>query len=254
MYTHRMRSLDPLCEAAHAIHLGLSRWYHPGGSDLAREGFRPGFPDVADQLARLRRTVGSAPVTLIEDDMYTGETLASTVAELRASGINVKQVVVGIKICQTDLAIPGVDTAAAVRYKLDTERPLSEQIDLGDPRDYLIGLSGLVILLEKESAEGPILGRAPYLLPFVKPSDRASFPSDFDWELSLAVLKLSQDFYQRLSRDLGLTIRIKHCDPHFALMAAHELGVTEEDAMTDFIENILSDAPRLATHLMRGRR
>jgi hypothetical protein len=241
-------ALDPLCESPGAIHLGLSRWYHPGGSTLAGEGFRPGFPNVADQLTKLRNLVGDEPVVLIEDDMYTGETLASTAADLRTAGINVKQVVVGIQICQSDLAINGVQTASAVRYILDRQRALSEQIDLGDPRDYLIGLSGLVILMDSTGSE-PTLGRAPYILPFVRPSDRASFPADSDWSLSMTILELSRDFYGNLSGQTGEDIRVAHCDPEFASFVEHQLGTTFDEKMVDLIDHIMADARIIADRI-----
>jgi len=241
-------ALDPLCDSPDVVHVGLSRWYHPGGSTLAGEGFRPGFPAVADQLVQLRDLVGSEPVALIEDDMYTGETLASTVADLLNAGINVRQVVVGIQICQTDLAIDDVQTAAAVRYALNRQRALSEQIDLGDPRDYLIGLSGLVILLDSTRGK-PSLGRAPYILPFVRPSDRASFPPDSDWSLSMAILELSRNFYHDLSSQLGEDIRVAHCDPEFAFLVEHQLGTKPDEKMVDLIESITAGARTIAARI-----
>jgi hypothetical protein len=241
----RVVSLDPLCEQPDAIHLGLSRWYYPGGRNLAGEGFRPGFASVPEQFARIRAVVGAEPVTLIEDDMYTGETLATTVADLLSAGINVRQVAVGVQICQNAPTVDGVETAAAVRYELDRDRPLEAQIDLGDPRDYLIGLSGLVILLA-DNGEDPVLGRAPYILPFVKPSDRASFPAESDWQLSITALQLSQRFYGQLMNSLGKEICIAHCDPEFATFVAHELGTGRDETMVGFIGYVLEHANQIA--------
>jgi hypothetical protein len=241
-------ALDPLCESPDAFHLGLSRWYLPGGFALAGEGFRPGFASVADQLADRRDRVGSQPVALIEDDMYTGDTLAATIQDLRAADINVRQVVVGIQICQSDLKIDGVQTAAAVRYLLDGQRALSDQIDLGDPRDYLIGLSGLVILLGSSESE-PSLGRAPYVLPFVRPSDRASLPVDSDWPLSRTVLQLSQDFYRSISDQVGEDIRVAHCDPEFVSFAKYQLGTNPDEKMVNFIDQVMTEAHSIADRL-----
>lgn len=244
----RVVALDPLCDSPGAIHLGMSRWYYPGGSTLAGEGFRPGFASVPDQLARLKTLVGEEPVVVIEDDMYTGETLASTVADLQIAGINVKQVVVGIQICQNDLAVDGVQIAAAVRYALDRQRALSEQIDLGDPRDYLIGLSGLVILMDGKDGK-PSLGRAPYVLPFVKPSDRASFPADSDWSVSMTILGLSRDFYRDLSIQLDQDIRVAHCDPEFASFVGHHLGTKPDEKVTDLIDYVMANAQMITDRI-----
>ena len=184
--------------------------------------------------------------------MYTGETLASTVADLRKAGINIQQVVVGIQICQNDLAVEGVQTAAAVRYELDRQRPLSEQIDLGDPRDYLIGLSGLVILLDSQDGKHS-LGRAPYILPFVKPSDRASFPPDSDWSLSMTILELSRDFYDELSAKLGKDILLAHCDPEFVTFIGYQLGTGPDEKMVDLIDHIRANASPVADRLFDGQ-
>jgi hypothetical protein len=238
-------SLDPLCTYPGVFHLGLSRWYKPGGWDLAGEGSRPGFAAVDDQITQLRELAAGRPVALIEDDMYTGETLAATVSRLRAARIDVRQVVVGVRICQTDLPLADVATSAAVRYRLDASRPISDQIDLGDPRDYLVGLSGLVIVMD-EAAGRPALGRAPYVLPFVRPSDRASFPAESDWTLSRSILRASAEFYDRLSARLGQSIRVRHADPEFAALANTYLGTEPDQPMTDFIDEVLANAETIA--------
>ncbi len=245
-------SLDPLCTVPGAFHLGLSRWYRPGGYELAGEGARPGFPAMAEQIARLRDLAAGRPVALVEDDMYTGETLIATAGHLREAGVDVRQLVVGIRICQQDLAFGGTAIGAAVRYQLDPARPVGEQIDLGDPRDYLIGLSGLVILMG-ESPQ-PRLGRAPYVLPFVQPSERASFPAESDWALSRAVLQLAAGFYERLSERLGRQVLLGHCDPEFAALARQYLRADPAQPMADFVAGVLADAEAIAARFFEPSR
>jgi hypothetical protein len=241
----RIISLDPLCQTPGAAALGLSRWYKPGGKDLAGEGARPGFPAMKDQIRQLAIVMKNSPVALIEDDTYTGETLIATAGQLRAAGIDVRQLVVGIRIAQGELAFDGAAISAAVRYELDPARPVGEQIDLGDPRDYLIGLSGLVILMGMDG-DRPVLGRAPYLLPFVQPSERASLPAESDWELSRTVLALAGEFYSALGSRLGRPVLLRHCDPEFAAFVRHYLGMQPDIAMTDLISQVLADAESIA--------
>jgi hypothetical protein len=249
---NKIVSLDPLCRAPGAVHLGLSRWYAPGGWDLAGEGSRPGFPAMAEQISRLAFVIGKSPVALVEDDVYTGETLIATAGQLRAAGIDVRQLVVGIRICQNELAFDGAEIGAAVQYELDPARPVGDQIDLGDPRDFLIGLSGLVIVMGEAGPLGhddrgwPRLGRAPYVLPFVQPSERASLPAESDWELSRTVLALAAGFYARLSDRLGEPVLLRHCDPEFAAFARHYLGTDPGEPMTGLIGRVLEDAQSIA--------
>ncbi len=242
---HRVVALDPLCQTPGAVHLGLSRWYKPGGWELAGEGARPGFPAMEAQISRLAVVMRNSPVALVEDDTYTGETLIGTARQLRAAGIDVRQLVVGIRICQEELAVEGAAISAAVRYELDPGRPVGEQIDLGDPRDYLIGLSGLVILMGMDG-DRPVLGRAPYLLPFVQPSERASLPAESDWELSRTVLRLAGEFYAGVGSRVGRPVLLRHCDPEFAAFVRHYLGMEPDIPMTDLVSQVLAGAESIA--------
>lgn len=249
---HRIISLDPLCQTPGAIHLGLSRWYRPGGWELAGEGARPGFPAMEEQISQLAFVLMNSPVALVEDDTYTGETLIATAARLRAAGVNVRQLVVGIRIAQHELAFNGAAISTAVRYELDPARPVGEQIDLGDPRDYLIGLSGLVILMGMDG-DLPVLGRAPYLLPFVQPSERASLPAESDWGLSRTVLRLAGEFYAGLGSRLGQRVLLRQCDPEFAAFVGRYLGAEPDIPMTDLIGQVLADAESIAAMFFGGR-
>ena len=207
---------------------------------------------MEEQISRLAFVLKNSPVALVEDDAYTGETLIATAGQLRAAGIDVRQLVVGIRIRQGDLAFEGATIDAAVRYELDPARSVGDQIDLGDPRDYLIGLSGLVIVMGTEGGR-TVLGRAPYVLPFVQPSERASLPPESDWDLSRAVLRLSAEFYARLQDQIGQPVRLRHCDPEFAAFARHYLGADPDIPMTDLVVDVLENAESIAVRFFGGR-
>jgi hypothetical protein len=212
-------SMDPLATDPRVHHLGVSRWYRYGGVVLYGEGFRPGFAPIEAQLDAVAEWVDGRPVSLIEDDTYTGDTLRAWVATLRAHHVEVVQVVLGIRIC-ADLEIAGCRIDTAVLYDIAPgPRPFAEPIDLGDPRDYLLGASGLVVVLDGPEPGQPgqvELGRAPYLQPFLPTSARASTPAESDEEVARYLLEEARDFYAALSDWVGVPVGLEACDPYFA--------------------------------------
>lgn len=234
-------SMDPLATGPDVHHLGVSRWYRPGGRELARDGHRPGFPEVEVQLHTLSELAAGRAVSVIEDDTFTGETLRAAARTLRSSGLDVRQFVVGTQICENP-SLGDLQLDAAIRYHIEAaEGRLDDPIDLGDPRDYLIGVSGLVILLDEASAGEPEFGRAPYLEPFVATSARASIPEAQDRAVAEHLLRAARTMYLDLEPILGGPVCIVDGDPHFANLAAHTYGAEPTDTLPAIIDRVLKD-------------
>jgi len=149
-------SLDAMQPLPHAI--GVSRLFALGGAQLLGHVPRPGSLPFAKQIASL--PTGS--YVLHEDDRMTGGTLAAVRALLPER----------IRITRTELAMV---------------RELDEEVV--DSRDFLLGADhgGLVV----EMPDGSV-ARAPYLLPYVDPSARASLPSDDARAFSVDVWSLNE--------------------------------------------------------------
>jgi hypothetical protein len=221
-------SMDPLMESG-ALALAFSRCYRPGGEVFIEMIPRPGYPSLEAQVAAIAAAAAGGPIIVVEDDFFTGDTLTTTLGTLLGDLLeNVVGVVAGTKV---GLLEPSIPVLPAVRYRCEDGRDPLTKLDLGDPRDYLIGASGLVCLL----ASGR-LGRLPYVLPFVSPAARASIPAHAEGEFSRAALQLSREFYDELEKVIGRVVRLDATDPAFVSACNELLGLQADTPMGDVLD------------------
>ncbi|MBI4818877.1 MAG: NAD(+) synthase [Deltaproteobacteria bacterium] len=162
----RVLSLDP-CIPGQA-QLGVSRCFELAAG-VMRPGLvpRPGGPSLSEQLERIE----PGEYVLFDDDEATGHTQRE-VAALLADRCSI------VKKC----------TLARLK---DQEG----RADLVDLRDFLVGgrESGLVVALDRTET-----ARAPYLLPYVRLSERLSLPASIDLSLSRRIWELNAALYRRI--------------------------------------------------------
>lgn len=235
-------SMDPLMEGG-SLPLAFSRCYRVGGTEFVEMIPRPGYPTLAEQVERIRVESAGRPLIVVEDDFYTGETIEKTLSR-RLEGLadSVVAVVAGTKIGPHQP--PGFPVRAAVRYVCEDDVSPLDKVDLGDPRDYMIGASGLVCRLD--SGE---LGRLPYVLPFVSPAARASLPAEAEAPFSVEALDLSRSFYEDVSEIVGAPATLALVDPHFALACQELLELPAETPMS----RVLAEIERRGTDLLGSR-
>ena len=199
----RLISLDPLITRG-ASPLEVSRGYLLGGRTAVGLVPRPGAASLSTQIASLRG-YASAGCTLIEDDMCTGETIASVVRLLQAAGIPVRRVVPGIRLDGGALpGLAGTVVEPVLQYRTAAGHDsVGAAAEVTDPRNYLFGLSGLAVRLP-----GAGWGRAPYWLPFVRTSARVGIPTETEKEFARLVLEANLRFFARAERLLRRTMRI----------------------------------------------
>ncbi len=139
---------------------------------------RPGFAAIAAQLD----AIPAGEYVLLDDDIATGETIRRVLA-LLPPRLQIQEVVIVSPM-----------TAPA--------------LDVGDCRDFLAGAreGGLVVALPDGG-----LARAPYVLPYVSPSARASVPISRELEFSIAVWALNAAFFREVSPPIVLA----EADPAF---------------------------------------
>ena len=152
-------SLDPMLPSHHS--LAISRCYALGGYQMLGHTARPGARPLAEQLA----AIPPGDYVLADDDSMTGGTLDAVRAMLP----------VDVRIRAIQLAITH-----------DADE------DVVDSRDFLLGAdaAGLVVQLP-----GDLLGRAPYVLPYVDPAVRCSIPPLHARAFSIAVWQLNERLF-----------------------------------------------------------
>jgi len=221
-------SMDPLMEEG-ALPLAFSRCYRPGGEEFIGMIARPGYPDLEEQVAQIAEAAQGKPIVVVEDDFLTGDTLLTTLASNRWElGRDVAGVVAGTKVGPKEPTFP---VLPAVRYvRRDGGDPL-RKVDLGDPRDFVVGASGLVCRLPSGK-----LGRLPYVLPFVSPHARATIPLEAEHDFSARARELSRAFYDELEAAVAQTIRLEATDPAFAIACEELFGVSGSTPMDELLD------------------
>jgi hypothetical protein len=232
-------SMDPLMEEG-ALPLAFSRCYRPGGVDFIEMIPRPGSPTLPEQVERIAAEAAGRPLIVVEDDFYTGDTLVTTLGKHLGESLaeRIAGVVAGTKV---GLREPSFPVYAAVRYQREGGLDPLEKVDLGDPRDYVIGASGLVCRV----ASGR-LGRLPYVLPFVSPAARANIPAVAEASFSAEALELSRAFYADLSAIVGAPVTLELADPAFAIACEELLGISPGASMADVLSEVERAGPSLA--------
>jgi hypothetical protein len=148
---------------------------------------RPGFAPLAAQL----EAIPAGEYALLDDDTVTGATMQRVLALLPEK----------LRIQET-----------IVLFETPSRAPEgSISLDLGDCRDFLVGSreGGLVVALP-----GGVTARAPYLLPYVSPSERASLPISRELAFSIAVWELNEVFFHRMTPP----ILLRDADPAFQIL------------------------------------
>lgn len=193
-------SLDPLIEDADH-HLRASRGFLLGGEKQVGLVPSPGAPPFYRQLAGLPV---DTEYTLIEDDIFTGGTIKEVLGMLHRLGVRIGRVVPGIRLSDgSDERIPGVTVDPVLRYRILDRDQTKHPLEIADPRNFLLGLSGLVVQLPDGSWT-----RAPYWRPFVKTSARVGTSAEREEEFAHLAIRANLDFYRRIQRSLGNTVRV----------------------------------------------
>lgn len=223
-------SLDPLIDNNQ---LKVSRGYYLGGMTDHGLVTRPGSGHLADQARTLMAVLGQKEIKVIEDDVFSGGSLMAALIHLLRAGFEVGEVVPGIQVGRpSGIEDLGIAVSPAVSYRC-AAGDIFEKVDLGDPRDFLAGASGLVTKLPSGH-----YGRLPYLLPFVSPSARASIPSHREREFSLRVLKANERFFEDVGGSLNTHVRVGQMDEHFQAAVYEVMGIQANEPMAELCRGL----------------
>jgi len=230
-------SLDPLMN--HGVHeFGVSRGYFLGGTKDFGQVARPGYGTLSDQSHGIATSVNGHQVSVAEEDIFSGGSVIASLNALLESGVTINKVIPGIQIGKPKkLSDMGLSVDSVIEYQTTDGADIFSKLDLGDPRDYLLGASGLVIKLPNGE-----FGRAPYILPFVSTTARAGIPAEIEKEFALQVLHANFEFFNTIQEKTGKPVLLKHMDHSFLVYMHQMYGVdpnTEMGQITTWLmENI----------------
>ncbi len=195
--------------------LGLSRLFSLGGGRFFTHTSRPGSDAIDEQLRALKGALaerGISEVVLVDDHAFSGKTIESVVSLLRQQEISVKSVTTYTRV--NSLKLDGIEVKPVKGFVGDR---ILERADLVEPRYFLIGSAGCVVELPNKK-----LARAPYVLPFGSPVDRASIPANEATPFSRRLITLNQGFFRAWAEVTGKEPVVADLDPLFGrLMVLH---------------------------------
>lgn len=230
-------SLDPLMHTDVYEHR-VSRGYYLGGKKDFGQVARPGSKSLLDQAQYIANILAGSKANVVEDDIFSGGSIIASLNALLSFGINIDKVIAGIQVGNPEKIIKmGINVDPVVEYKTSDHTNIFDKVDLGDPRDYLLGASGLVTKLPSGN-----YGRAPYILPFVSTTARAGIPSHIEKEFGRKILRSSLGFFDGVKSTIRHPLLLKHMDPNFALMMHEVYSLDLDSDMSDvtswLIENM----------------
>lgn len=157
---------------------------------------RLGHETISEQVEKIR----PGEYILVDDDSVTGRTLNS------------------VKSC-----LPS-NVKVSSQYLLANS--ITDKIfDVVDLRDFIIGSSnsGLVVKLPNGECT-----RAPYVMPYVNLTTRASIPPAKERQFSIDIWKLNKEFYEELDKN----IKLKDADENFSRLMKY-IGFNDDDLLVD---------------------
>lgn len=227
-------SLDPLLTGDNIVSLGVSRHYYPGGEEGKAIAARPGHPPLHEQISALSQY---AHVTVFEDDIFSGSSIVGIAKQMKSAGATMGRVVPGIQVGEPQALTDHAIVCHPVLKYISQERSLDNRVDLGDPRDFLLGADGLVI--DFGTGSSSVLGRAPYILPFTSPTARLGIPESQELEFSKDILSLNIAFYNNLAEQHGHVVTLGDTDMYFQeTMHQYGMPVSNETSMADVSQHI----------------
>lgn len=230
-------SLDPLMNEGVLEHK-VSRGYYLGGRKEFGQVARPVNPALSLQALEIAAKLNGLPASVAEDDIFSGGSVIASLTELLNQGVNIQKVIPGIQVGKPEkLSAMGLNVDPVVEYRTTDKSDIFDKVDLGDPRDYLLGASGLVVQLPNGE-----LGRAPYVLPFVSTSARASMPAEAEKDFGIKVLQANLEFFNAVEEKVGTPLFLKYTDQSFQVLMHQMYGVDHNAEMgqiaTWLMENI----------------
>jgi len=223
-------SLDPLMNQGVLEHK-VSRGYYLGGKKDFGQVSRPGSKSLSTQATDIASTVQGEPVSVAEDDIFSGGSVIRSLTELMNNGVVIKQLIPGIQVGKpSKLSEMGITVDPVVTYETTDGTDIFDKVDLGDPRDYLLGASGLVVKLPNGH-----YGRTPYILPFVSTTARAGIPIEIEKEFAFKVLQANLEFYSAVEQSLHRPILLKHMDPNVIVYMNEVFGFDENTPMNQVV-------------------
>lgn len=223
-------SMDPLLNGD--ANYEVSRVFAQGGQEKSFAYIaRPGSEPLSIQAKQIADKVGKSSAVLTDDDLYTGGSMLEVLETLLNQGVKIDKVVPGVQVGEPEKLLNlGINVEPVIKYKASDESDIFAKVDIIDPRDYLLGLSGFVVQLPGGSA-----GRASAVLPFFSPANAVSVPPGREIQFSLSVLIANLAFFREVEEQIGYPLLLSHMDPSCRDFMQRIYNISPKTTMADLV-------------------
>jgi len=223
-------SLDSLMHDDVLEHM-VSRGYYLGGKKDFGQIARPGTDSLSQQANQIALSLKGAPAFVVEDDIFSGGSVIASLTQLKKNGVIINKLIPGIQVGKpSKLLEMGIPVDPVIAYETTDGTDIFDKVDLGDPRDYLLGASGLVVKLTNGN-----YGRAPYILPFVSTTARAGIPQEIEKEFAAKVLQANLEFFNNVKVSIGKSILLKNMNSAFVVLMNEMFGFDSNTPMEQIV-------------------
>lgn len=162
---------------------------------------RYGTPHVNVQLQKLQEELRGEKVVVVDDVIFSGDIVETTIKKLSQVGIKVVAICAGIGIEK------GVGRLNSAGFKVSCTRIYESVVDEVCERDFYPGvpLSGRSVIGTKNVG-------APYILPFGNPGEWASIPQEWQRPLSKFCIKQTIKLFEAIEKKSKRLVRCNDLD------------------------------------------
>lgn len=223
-------SLDPLMyQGVHEFR--VSRGYYLSGKKDFGQIARPGSDPLSLQAKNIKHQLKDTKAAIAEDDIFSGGSVIASINALIDSGVKINKIIPGIQVGKPEKLVEmGIAVDPVVFYHATDGKDIFDKVDLGDPRDYLLGASGLVVKLPNGQ-----YGRSPYILPFVSTTARAGIPQEVEKEFAIKVLQSNFDFFHKLDESIKKPVMLADMHSDFMVMMNILFGFDKSTPMEQVV-------------------
>jgi len=158
-----------------------------------------GGKNLDQQMLNLSSQFRNQEIVLIDDVIYSGNTMASIISRLRESGVKVQSVFTNVILEKAYNRLVDFDV------KIIYDVIYSHVIDIVCLRDFIFGLpgGGRNVLLNHS-----ILTHAPYIFPFGDLNNWANIPNAKTVEFSAQMLEIARQFWDMIDKENNILCSI----------------------------------------------
>ncbi len=176
-------------------------------------GPRPGNPSIRDQILAIKNKAGGMPIIIVEDGIFSGETMLFVIDQLRAHNVKVSAMIVGFTFPSSAATVQKIKEAGIDFVSIEEFQNLFDWVPDHDFFPF-VPSNGKVVGIPVKQGYLPFYSydqasySVPYLYGFCPINKWASIDDEPAKALTTFCIRATVDLYREIERSNGRTIMI----------------------------------------------